>query len=101
MAIATALTEAATTKHVQVRGINIRYCEYGEGPALFMLHGGGPGASGWSNFHTNIGPIAGGGYRCLAVDMPNFGESDTVLPTDEHQIESWELFQELMQVLGI
>lgn len=44
-----------------------------------MLHGSGPGATGWSNFRTNIGVLARD-FRVLAVDMPGWGASDTQVP---------------------
>jgi 4,5:9,10-diseco-3-hydroxy-5,9,17-trioxoandrosta-1(10),2-diene-4-oate hydrolase len=33
---------------------DIAIAEIGEGPVLVMLHGGGPGASGVSNYHQAI-----------------------------------------------
>ena len=40
-----------------------------------MLHGGGPGASSWSNFGPAL-PRFAASYRTLAVDQPGFGGSD-------------------------
>ncbi|MDA1215823.1 MAG: alpha/beta hydrolase, partial [Chloroflexi bacterium] len=40
-----------------------------------MLHGGGPGASGWSNYVTNFGPFSEH-YRTILMDMPGYGKSD-------------------------
>ncbi len=42
---------------------------------LVMLHGGGPGASSWSNFGPAL-PRFAASYRTLAVDQPGFGGSD-------------------------
>lgn len=42
---------------------------------LVMLHGGGPGASAWSNFGSAL-PRFARGYRTLLVDQPGFGQSD-------------------------
>ena len=39
-----------------------------------MLHGGGPGASGWSNFGRNLGVFAGR-FRTIVIDQPGFGRS--------------------------
>ena len=47
----------------------------GGGTPVVLLHGGGPGASAWSNFGPNIGVFAGR-FRTLAVDQPGFGQSD-------------------------
>jgi pimeloyl-ACP methyl ester carboxylesterase len=68
------LTEAGTSRTVKAGDTTLHYNEAGQGEALILLHGGGPGASGWSNFRTNIGPMSKH-YRCLLVDMPGFGKS--------------------------
>jgi len=48
--------------------------EAGEGPALVMLHGGGPGASGESNYHQNL-PSLTQKFRVVLPDQPGFGAS--------------------------
>ena len=45
------------------------------GAPVVMLHGGGPGASGWSNFGRNLGVFAGR-FRTIVVDQPGFGRSE-------------------------
>lgn len=42
---------------------------------LVMLHGGGPGASSWSNFGPAL-PRFAASFRTLLVDQPGFGGSD-------------------------
>ena len=42
-----------------------------------MLHGSGPGATGWSNFKANFAAL-GEHFRVIAPDMPGWGESDPV-----------------------
>jgi 4,5:9,10-diseco-3-hydroxy-5,9,17-trioxoandrosta-1(10),2-diene-4-oate hydrolase len=49
--------------------------EQGEGPAVVLLHGGGPGASGLSNFGPNVRAFAER-FRTIVVDQPGFGKSD-------------------------
>ena len=49
--------------------------EVGGGLPLVMLHGGGPGASAWSNFGRAL-PHFAASYRTLLVDQPGFGGSD-------------------------
>lgn len=56
----------------------------GGGPVLVMLHGGGPGASGVSNFHQNLAAL-GARFRVLLPDQPGFGGS--YRPTDEDLAE--------------
>ena len=43
-------------------------------PTVVMLHGGGPGASGWSNFAQNL-PELSRHFRILLPDQPGFGDS--------------------------
>lgn len=56
----------------KVAGIHL--IEGGEGPAVLMLHGSGPGVSGWSNFSGNF-PVLTRHHRVLVPDMPGFGSS--------------------------
>ncbi|WP_433622235.1 alpha/beta fold hydrolase [Nocardia sp. CA-120079] len=52
----------------------IAIAEAGSGPVLVMLHGGGPGASGVSNYHQNL-PALVQHFRVLLPDQPGFGDS--------------------------
>ncbi len=45
------------------------------GPPVVLLHGGGPGASGPSNFRRNL-PVFAQRFRTLVVDQPGYGKSD-------------------------
>jgi 4,5:9,10-diseco-3-hydroxy-5,9,17-trioxoandrosta-1(10),2-diene-4-oate hydrolase len=52
----------------------LHYHEAGSGPPLVLLHGSGPGVSGWSNFRGNL-PVFAERFRTLVPDMPGFGRS--------------------------
>ena len=58
----------------------LRYHEAGDGPPLLMLHGSGPGVTGWRNYRGNLAVFAEH-FRCLVLEFPGFGVSD---PTDQH-----------------
>jgi 2-hydroxy-6-oxonona-2,4-dienedioate hydrolase len=58
----------------------LRYHEAGDGPPLLMLHGSGPGVTGWRNFGDNLVAFAPD-FRCLVLEFPGFGVSDQ---TDQH-----------------
>ena len=45
------------------------------GPSVVLLHGGGPGATGMSNFGQNIEPLLAAGYRVIVPDLPGYGRS--------------------------
>ena len=46
----------------------------GSGPALVLLHGGGPGASGVANWTRNIAPLAEH-FTLVIPDLPGYGRS--------------------------
>ena len=53
---------------------DIAVAETGEGPVLVMLHGGGPGASGLSNYHQNL-PALAKRFRVVLPDQPGFAQT--------------------------
>ena len=71
----TDITEASTSMFVTVQGVNIHYNDVGEGEPVLCLHGGGPGATAWSNFKQNIPVITGARRRMVMMDMPGYGKS--------------------------
>lgn len=52
----------------------IHHDEAGDGPPLVLLHGSGPGVSGWSNFGANL-DVLSAHHRTIIVDQPGFGRS--------------------------
>jgi 4,5:9,10-diseco-3-hydroxy-5,9,17-trioxoandrosta-1(10),2-diene-4-oate hydrolase len=73
--------KAAVQRSAKAGDITLNYYEAGEptgvgaGLPLVMLHGGGPGASAWSNFGPAL-PRFAADFRTLLVDQPGFGGSD-------------------------
>lgn len=63
-----------TSRTVTVGRRQIYLSEVGEGYPVLMLHGGGPGASGVSNYARNIEALAKN-FRVLIADMPGYGQS--------------------------
>ncbi|MBY0511520.1 MAG: alpha/beta fold hydrolase [Rhodospirillaceae bacterium] len=59
---------------IKVGGKDIYYVEAGKGEALMLLHGGGPGASGWSNYNRNVEALSAR-YRVIIPDLPGYGQS--------------------------
>lgn len=53
----------------------LRYREAGDGPPLLLLHGSGPGVTGWRNFSGNV-PAFARHFRTLVLELPGFGVSD-------------------------
>jgi 2-hydroxy-6-oxonona-2,4-dienedioate hydrolase len=69
------VTAESTGHFVDTPTYRIHYYEAGTGSPVVLLHGSGPGATGWSNFQHNI-PVLAQAHRVIAVDMPGWGESD-------------------------
>jgi 4,5:9,10-diseco-3-hydroxy-5,9,17-trioxoandrosta-1(10),2-diene-4-oate hydrolase len=67
-------TTALREQTVTVAGKPMFVAEAGDGPPVVMLHGGGPGASGVSNYSRNIDALAEH-FRVIVPDMPGYGRS--------------------------
>ncbi|MBJ8343839.1 alpha/beta fold hydrolase [Antrihabitans sp. YC2-6] len=77
------MTTPALQEHtVSVRGIDIFYAETGTGPAVLLLHGGGPGASGVPNYTRNIEELAKN-FRVIVPDLPGYGRSTKGVDRDD------------------
>jgi 4,5:9,10-diseco-3-hydroxy-5,9,17-trioxoandrosta-1(10),2-diene-4-oate hydrolase len=92
-----------TSRYVETAGgLRLHYHEAGtdHDSAVVLLHGGGPGASAWSNFGPNVEVFARS-YRVLAPDQPGFGRSDK--PTDHPQYftHSADALLGLLDALGV
>ncbi|OYO05335.1 alpha/beta fold hydrolase [Enemella evansiae] len=75
----------------------ISYQEAGAGHPVLLLHGGGPGATGWSNYAPNIDPLAAN-FRVIAPDMPGWGGSSEA---DFGTLDHVEAATQLLDALGI
>ncbi|MFJ1969452.1 alpha/beta fold hydrolase [Streptomyces sp. NPDC087903] len=74
------LTHEDTLRELDTDEGTLRYHEAGDGPPLLLLHGSGPGVTGWRNYRHNLPELARH-FRCLALEFPGFGVSD---PTEEN-----------------
>jgi len=52
----------------------LHYHMAGDGPPLLLLHGSGPGVSGWANFRGNL-PVFARDFTTYVLDFPGFGKS--------------------------
>jgi 2-hydroxy-6-oxonona-2,4-dienedioate hydrolase len=81
---AQAFTEASTSRFVRItedgRDMQLHYNDAGQGAeTVVMLHGSGPGATGWANFNRNIEPLVAAGYRVILMDCFGWGKSDPIV----------------------
>ncbi len=58
----------------------LRYHQAGDGPPLLLLHGSGPGVTGWRNYRGVLADFAEH-FTCYVLEFPGFGVSD---PCDGH-----------------
>ncbi|WP_433592627.1 4,5:9,10-diseco-3-hydroxy-5,9,17-trioxoandrosta-1(10),2-diene-4-oate hydrolase [Nocardia sp. CA-145437] len=97
------ITYESTSRFAQVRpDLKLHYHEagVGNGPTIVLLHGGGPGASSWSNFAKNI-PVLAKDFHVLAVDQPGFGQSDKPTEHPQYFVHSSSALEDLLDTLGI
>ena len=78
----------------------LHYHEAGSGPVLLLLHGSGPGVSGWSNFAGNF-PVLAEYHRTIILDMPGFGRSPAVECTDVYPRVAADAIRYFLDELGI
>jgi 4,5:9,10-diseco-3-hydroxy-5,9,17-trioxoandrosta-1(10),2-diene-4-oate hydrolase len=78
----------------------LRFHESGAGEPVVLLHGGGPGASGMSNFGQNL-PVFAKRFRTLVVDQPGFGGSDKPEITSQYFTFSADAVVRWLDELGI
>ncbi|MCM2320296.1 MAG: alpha/beta fold hydrolase [Pseudomonas sp.] len=77
-------TEASTSRFTRIDegdlDLQLHYNDCGAGAeTVVMLHGSGPGASGWANFNRNIEPLVNAGYRVILMDCPGWSRSDPIV----------------------
>lgn len=101
MTTAPTYTDAETAKTANLGWITIGWNEAGSGDkTVILLHGAGAGASSFSNFVLNFGPLSEH-YRVLAVDQPGYGKSDPMVMTEPRNTVNARAVKDLMDHLGI
>jgi len=106
---------ATTSRFADAGGMRLHYHEAGTSSAhpsppghpsppsripVVMLHGGGPGASAWSNFGRNL-PVFAARFRTLMIDQPGFGSSAKPPVTGHYFTFAAEALAGLLDKLGI
>ncbi|MBQ0724001.1 MAG: alpha/beta fold hydrolase [Cycloclasticus sp.] len=87
--------------HIKNLDLNLHYNEAGHGKeTVIMLHGGGPGAAGWSNFSRNI-EVFSKNYRTILLDCPGFNKSDALITDLPRDVLNAQATKGLMDELGI
>jgi 4,5:9,10-diseco-3-hydroxy-5,9,17-trioxoandrosta-1(10),2-diene-4-oate hydrolase len=89
-----------TEQTVTVKREPIFFAQAGTGPAVVMLHGGGPGATGISNYSRNIDALAKN-FRVIVPDMPGYGRSVKRVDQDDPFGYLADMIRGLLDELGI
>ncbi|MFR0715987.1 alpha/beta fold hydrolase [Enterobacterales bacterium BD_CKDN230030183-1A_HGKHYDSX7] len=100
------ISEAASSRFARVRegelDLQVHYNDLGEGAeTVVMLHGSGPGASGWANFNRNIEPLLAAGYRVVLMDCPGWSKSDPIVCRGSRSDLNATALKGLLEVLGL
>jgi len=97
----TATTAENSSRMVKTKKWNLHINEAGTGYPVILLHGTGPGATGWSNFSTTVLGLENR-YRVIALDFPGWGKSDPLDPSKEaRDLANAEAVALLMDELGL
>ncbi len=105
--------DAESTSHiVDVAGHAVRYHDSGaatgapagtgrgDAGTVVLLHGGGPGASSWSNFGKNM-PVLSKRFRTLMMDLPGYGKSAARPVTGHFFTVAAQALAGLLDALGV
>lgn len=87
-------------KFVEVGGARTRYYDVGQGEPTILIHGGGPGASGMSNYRKNVEALAAQ-RRVIVFDLPGYGETHNKLPDGPIFPAMGDFTRKFMDAIGV
>ncbi|MFM0027466.1 alpha/beta fold hydrolase [Paraburkholderia madseniana] len=99
-------SETTTSKFVSIgegdAELRLHYNDTGLGDeTVVMLHGSGPGASGWANFNRNVDAFVDAGYRVILLDCPGWGKSDSVVCSGSRSDLNARMLKGLLDAIGV
>jgi 2-hydroxymuconate-semialdehyde hydrolase len=74
-------------KSVIAAGLKTNYIEEGSGSPIILLHGSGPGVTGYANWRLTI-PVLAKKFRVIAPDIAGFGYTERK-PGAEYNLDLW------------
>ena len=92
--------EQAPSRYVDANGVKIHYHEIGQGSPIVCLHGAGPGANAWSNFHGNVEAFSRN-HRLLLVDLPQYGRSAMIPIKAPHLTSLAHIMRDFLDAVGL
>lgn len=72
---------------IDANGIATNYHDTGSGPPLLLIHGSGPGVTGWANWRL-VMPALAEHHRVLVPDMVGFGYTERPAAVD-YTLDNW------------
>src|SRR5439155_19337875 len=93
-------TPTVTERTVGAAGKEIFVAEAGRGAPVVLLHGGGPGASGLSNFSRNVDALAER-FHVIVPDLPGYGRSSKGVDGSDPFGYLADTIRALLDALGI
>jgi 2-hydroxymuconate-semialdehyde hydrolase len=87
-------------KSILANGIQTNYHEHGQGEPVVLIHGSGPGVTGWANWRLTI-PALAENFRVIAPDIVGFGYTERPANV-QYNMQTWvsHIFG-FMDALGI
>jgi 2-hydroxy-6-oxonona-2,4-dienedioate hydrolase len=100
------ITEADSSRFIDItldgQPLKLHYNDCGAGSeTVVMLHGSGPGASGWANFNRTIEPLVNAGYRVILLDCPGWSKSDSIVCTGSRSDLNARALKAVVDALGL
>ncbi|EHN13037.1 2-hydroxy-6-oxo-6-phenylhexa-24-dienoate hydrolase [Patulibacter medicamentivorans] len=93
-------TMPLSERTVSAGGEQIFVAEAGRGAPVVLLHGGGPGASGLSNYSRNVDALAER-FRVIVPDLPGYGRSTKGVDRSDPFGHLADAIRDLLDALGI
>jgi len=105
-AITQVTSEGDTGKFIRITDgdldLQLHYNDAGQGAeTVVMLHGSGPGASGWANFNRNVDAFVTAGYRVILMDCPGWSKSDPIVCKGSRSELNAHALKGLLDAIGI
>lgn len=97
-------SESSHRVKIEVNSVSyeVHYHDCGHGDdVVVMLHGSGPGTTGWANFNGNIKPLIEAGCRVIIPDCPGWGESSSLVCRESRSNLNAKVLNALLQKLAV
>ncbi|MDZ4065818.1 MAG: alpha/beta fold hydrolase [Tabrizicola sp.] len=96
----TSKTDPEIGKSVEAAGLKTNYLEEGSGFPVVLLHGSGPGVTGYANWRFTI-PVLARHFRVIAPDAAGFGYTERK-PSQSYTLDAWlDHLESFLDAVGV